>query len=79
MPASETSQEASASAEPDGLYRIPKIPTSIKRKPRRRTAGLEALILEEALYLLAFFPESCLLKGTLPKKFQLRPDAVYST
>jgi hypothetical protein len=46
----------------------PKIPTSIRRKPRKKTEGLDILVPEKALRLLSFFPELCLLKGTLPKK-----------
>jgi hypothetical protein len=40
----------------------------MRRKSRKKTAGLEIPRPKEALFLLSFFPELCLLKGTLPKK-----------
>src|SRR5665647_3207073 len=67
VPASDTSQGAAAWLELEGLYRTPKTPTSMRRKPRRRNLGLGILVLEEAFFLLSFFPELCLLKGTLPE------------
>jgi hypothetical protein len=56
--------------ELEGLYRTPKIPTTIRRKPRRKTVGFGVLAPEEDffVFLNSLFPELCLLKGTLPEK-----------
>jgi hypothetical protein len=52
----------------EGLYRTPKTPTSIRRKPNKINLGLGVLFPEKAFLLLSFFPELCLLKGTLSEK-----------